>query len=118
MSQPVYIVDIFRDVVAATSAVLLTQLQTIDPTITGVKYEYGHRVDINERLITYQGSGINFCPMVCLFEDYKLRHGEVGYTGITDLTLIIIYYTKAAITRVQREANVFVLYFTRCIKSF
>lgn len=107
MSQPVYIVDIFRDVVAATSVSLLTTLQAVDSTITGIKYEYGHRADMNERIITYGKQGINFMPMVCLFEDYKLHHGTVGYTGITELTMIIIYYSKPDITRAQREANVF-----------
>jgi len=104
---PVYIVDVFRDVVAATSAKLLTQLQAIDPLITKIWYEYGHRNDINERIITYQQGGTNFCPMVCLFEDYALEHGQVGVTGITNLTIVIIYYSKPDITRVQREANVF-----------
>jgi len=107
MSQPVYIVDVFEDIVAAVSASLLTYLQTIDSTITKVLFEYGHRADINERIITYGKQGVNFCPMIILFEDYKLKHGDIGYTGITDLTLIIIYYTKIAITRREREENVF-----------
>ena len=107
MMQPNYIVDVIRDVVTATSASLLTQLQAVDPLITKVWFEYGHRTDINERLITYQKSGINHCPMVCLFEDYKLKHGEKGLTGITNMTIIIIYYTSKSITRVQREENVF-----------
>lgn len=104
---PVYIVDVIRDVVAATSAVLLAQLQTVDPLITKIWFEYGHRNDINERLITYQNGGTNFCPMVCMFEDYRLKHGEKGLTGITNLVIVIIYYTKESTTRVEREANVF-----------
>lgn len=104
---PVYIVDVIRDVVAATSAVLLSQLQTVDPLITKIWFEYGHKNDINERIITYQAGGTNFCPMVCMFEDYRLKHGEKGLTGITNLVIVIIYYSKPNITRVQREANVF-----------
>lgn len=104
---PVYIVDVIRDVVAATSAVLLAQLQTVDPLITKIWFEYGHRNDIRDRIITYGAGGTNFCPMVCLFEDYRLKHGEVGITGITNMAIIIIYYTKPDIIRVQREANVF-----------
>lgn len=107
MSQPVYIVDVFRDVVSATSTALLAQLKTVDPLITKIYFEYGHRTDINERILTYQAGGINFCPMICLFEDYRLQKGQEGLTGITNLLIVIIYYTKAAITRVQREANVF-----------
>ena len=107
MSQPVYIVDVFRDVVAATSVSLLTTLQAVDATITKVWFEYGHRADVNERIITYSKQGVNFCPMVILFEDYKVTRGEVGYTGITNLVIMIIYHTKIAATRVQREADVF-----------
>lgn len=107
MSQPVYIVDVFGDVVAATSVALLSTLQAIDPTIIKIWFEYGHRADINERLITYGRQGVNFMPMVCLFEDYKLSHEQVGLTGITNLTLIIIYFSKPDITREQRETNVF-----------
>lgn len=107
MSQPIYIVDVLRDVVAATSTVLLTTLQAVDPLITGIKFEYGHKNDINERIIAYGNQRINFCPMVCLFEDYKLKHGDKNLTGITNLIMVIIYYSKPDITRVQREENVF-----------
>lgn len=107
MSQPVYIVDIFRDVVAATSVSLLTTLQAVDATITKVWFEYGHINDVDERIITYTNKGINMCPMVILFEDYKLGHKEVGYTGITDLKLLIIHHSKVDYTRVQRDEFVF-----------
>lgn len=105
---PVYLVDVIRDVVAATSTVLLTQLQAVDPLITKIWFEYGHRTDINERILTYGAGGLNFCPMICLFEDYTLWHGDkVGITGHNKPVIVIIYYTSAKITRVEREANVF-----------
>lgn len=107
MSQPVYIVDVLRDVVAATSTALITQLQLADPLITKVWFEYGHRTDINERIIAYSNQQKNFCPMVCLFEDYKIKRGEVGITGITNLIIVIIYYTYSSITRVERDEKVF-----------
>lgn len=107
MSQPVYIVDVFKSVVEKTSTALLTQLQTVDSLIIGIKFEYGHRNDINERIISYGNQRINFCPMVCLFEDYKIKRGQVGTTGITNLIIVIIYYSQPNITREERDVNVF-----------
>lgn len=91
MSQPVFIVDVIRDIVAATSAVLLAQLQTVDPLITAVHFKYGHINDIRERITTEMNQGINFCPFVCLIEDYRLKKGEEGLTGITPGS---IYYAS------------------------
>lgn len=108
MIQPVYIVDIFRDIVAATSAVLLTDLQAVDPLISGVHYDYGHYNDVRERLVAKdQSAKTEKYPLVVLFEDYKISHGQVGLTGIASLKLIILYISKKDITRQQRETNVF-----------
>lgn len=107
MSEPVYIVDIIRDAVARTSTRLLARLQAIDATITRIGFEYGHINDIRERLATADKSGINISPLVALIEDYRLRKGTLGMTGVTDLKLIILHRSKADITRQQREDNVF-----------
>lgn len=107
MSQPVYIVDVIRDVVAQASAALLAQLQIVDPLITGVHFEYGHYNDIRERLITKEKASVLSYPLVALFEDFRIRKGTKGLTGITDMKMIILYTSKNDITRVQREANVF-----------
>jgi hypothetical protein len=103
------IVNIIKDVVAATSAKLLTQLQSVDPLITGVHFEYGHYTDIQERL-TAKGKTAKFdrYPLVCLFEDFKIRHRKEGLTGVTDMKIIILHSSKNTITRQQREDNVFV----------
>lgn len=116
MKTPVYIVDVFREIVAATAAgkqkssgkTLLEDLQAVDSLITNIHYDYGHYTDIRERLIAKnktdkQGK----YPLVCLFEDHKIKHGKEGLTGITDLKLIILYSSKKEITREQREVNVF-----------
>lgn len=107
MSEPVYIVEIMEAIVAATSVVLLAQLQAVDPLITAVHYEYGHINDIRERITTFQKAGTNFCPLVCLIEDFGIDHGTVGITGVADMKIIIIYLSKKDITRRQRQANVF-----------
>lgn len=109
MSAPVFIVDVVRDIVAATSAALLTQLQAVDPLIVKIGFEYGHINDIRERITTKMNATppVNFCPFVALIEDYKLTHGTVGVTGIVDMKMLILYYSKADITRQQREDAVF-----------
>ena len=110
MSDPVYIVDVFRDVVAKVSTALLAQLQAVDSLITGVHYEYGHYTDIQERL-TAKGKTDKQqrFPLICLFEDYRIRHGvpQKGTTGLTDLKLIILHSSKNTVTRQWREDNVF-----------
>ena len=108
MSNPVYIVDVIGDVVAAVSAKLLTQLQTVDPLITGVHYEYGHYTDIKERLIQYgKTAKQDRYPLVCLFEDHRIRHSKEGLTGVMDLKILILHSSKNTVTREWREANVF-----------
>lgn len=110
MSAPVYIVDVIGEIVAATSAVLLLQLQMVDPLITGIHYEYGHINDIRERItekMKTTTNSVDISPMICLIEDFKLTKGKVGVTGITDMKIIILHFSKKDITRVQREVNVF-----------
>ena len=116
MTQPVYIVDVFRDIVAATAAAkqkvsgktLLEDLQAVDPLITGLHYDYGHYTDIRTKLV---GKGktdkTGKYPLICLFEDFKIRHGKEGLTGIAELKLIILFSSKADIDRQTRENNVF-----------
>lgn len=108
MIQPVYIVDIFRDITAATSTVLLAQLQEVDPLITAVNYDYGHYTDIRDKL-TQLGKVTPEAkyPLIVLFEDHRIRHGQVGITGIADLKFMILYSSTKGYTRQQREELVF-----------
>lgn len=108
MTTPVYIVDVFRDLVQLVSSKLLTKLQETDPLITGVNYDYGHYTDIRERLLAKGKTNKQAkYPLVCLFEDHKISHRKEGLTGITYLKLIILFSSKNDITREQREQNVF-----------
>lgn len=107
MSQ-VYVVDIIRDIVTKVSSKLLNQLQVIKPDITGVHYEYGHYLDIQERLTVKDAvAKMDKYPLVCLFEDYRVTHGKVGLTGIANLKMIILYKSSNQVTRQWREDNVF-----------
>lgn len=104
-----YLVDIMENVVSKVSAKLLTQLQTVDPLISGVHFEYGHYTDIRERLTTKSQSAevVNRYPLIALFEDFRIRKGKAGLEGVTNLKMIILYPSKADVTRKQRETNVF-----------
>lgn len=103
-----FIVDILKEVVQATSTKLLSELQLVDPLITGVHFEYGHYTDIQERLTAKGKTSKNDrYPLICLFEDFKIRHNKPGLTGIGEMKLIILHYSKNTITREQRETNVF-----------
>lgn len=103
----IYIVDVIRDVVAACSAALLPTLQAKDPLITGIRYEYGHYTDIQERLQVYKQQQKHVYPLIALFEDFRIQHGKEGTDGIGNLKIIILYISKNDITRQQREDNVF-----------
>lgn len=116
MTAPVYLVDVFRDIVAATAAAiqkqtgnsLLDDLKAVDPLITGIHYDYGHYTDMRTKLTgkgktDKQGK----YPLICLFEDYSVDHGKEGLTGITDLKLIILFSSKKDIDRQTRETSVF-----------
>ncbi len=108
MSQQVKISEVMKDIVAKVSAKKLSYLQTIDPLITGVHFEYGHYTDIRERLIAKDKiADPGKYPLVCMFEDFRVRKGTAGLTGIADLKMIILYYSKKDITRQQREDTVF-----------
>lgn len=110
LSTPVYITEVIGSVVAATSTKLLTTLQAVDPLISGVHYEYGHYTDIRERLTKKgQVAKTDKYPLICLFEDFRIRHGATtsGLTGIADLKIIILYPSSNEVTREWREINVF-----------
>jgi hypothetical protein len=108
MSNPAYIVEIFRDIVAATSAKMLTTLQAVDPLITGIRYEYGHYTDIQERMIQYSKTAKNErYPAIFILEDFVTRRGKIGLTGVTAPMILIVALTKPDITREQRDTLTF-----------
>lgn len=108
MKPPVRIVDIIGDLVAKTSAALLTYLQTVDPLITGVHYQYGHYNDIKERLLAKgKIDPAARYPLVVLFEDFRVQNRTPGIFGIADVKMMVLHLSRKDITRQQREANVF-----------
>lgn len=108
MIESVRVGKLIGTVVAKTSAALLTQLQAVDPLITGVHYQYGHYNDIKERLLQKgKTDKPNRYPLIALFEDFRVTNRVPGIFGIADLRLIILHFSSKGITREQRETNVF-----------
>lgn len=94
--QPVYIVDIFRDIVKKTSDKLLPQLQKYDNLIQGVHYDHGHPMEIIETLKQKDNSDtlvFKKYPAVFLFQDFKETIGEPGIATAARLHLIIVAAT-------------------------
>ena len=111
MTEQINISEVIRDeVVSNVSDELLATLQLIDPLIEGVHFMYGHYNDIRERLTTMNKTetyATRRFPLIALFEDYRVRVGKTGLTGIGNLKIIILYPTKKDYTREQRESITF-----------
>lgn len=111
MKQPVYIVDIFREIVSATSTSLTGRLQAVQPTITGVHYLVGHYTEISTRLqglSKMQTGKFDRYPLIALFQDFVEKRGdEGGYYASASLQLLIVYHTKDTDYTEDRYSKVF-----------
>lgn len=106
--QPVFLIPELKKVVAAVSEKLLPQLQTVDPLISAVHFDYGHYTDIQERLIAKgKTAKADRYPMIWLIEDYETDHSQEGLTGLSKLKIMILHLSKGTVTREWRETNVF-----------
>lgn len=108
MKPEVRLVDIIRKVVVRTSVRKLTYLQTIDPTITGIQYQFGHLKDVRERLRaqTIADPTIRRYPLIWLIEDFDEDSEKPGLTGVSNVRIMILHNTEKTYTRQQREDNV------------
>ena len=71
------VVDVIEEVVEKVSAKMLTDLQALDPNITGVHYLHGHPVEIVETLAQRDQSEtyvFKKYPLICLFQDFPEKH--------------------------------------------
>lgn len=105
MKPEVRLTDIIAKVVARTSTKKLAYLQTIDPTITGIQYQYGHLKDVRERLRAQSlaNPSARRYPLIWLIEDFDIEHGKVGLTGVSNVRIMLLHNTSKAYTRQQRE---------------
>ncbi|MES2593143.1 MAG: hypothetical protein V4608_14770 [Bacteroidota bacterium] len=100
-----YIEDEIGSIVEVVSVKMLTELQAIDPAITGVHYEFGTVLEIIETLTQKTESNewrYKKYPLVCLFVDIKEPIGEVGDYSDLKLNMAIVYGTNADFKAKQR----------------
>lgn len=107
---PIYIQDIFKEVVEAVSTKLTAQLKETDSKITGVHYEFGTGYEIIETLAQRSKvKPLEKYPMVCLILDVlEIKNEEAGiYSRIPELTVFIVYGTKPTYKAAQRDEKSF-----------
>lgn len=103
------IVDIFRDIVADVSTQVLPTLQAVNPQITGVHYEHGHLLEVNNTLTNKEKSNterFNKYPLIVLLQDFPEVSTRQGHSEIT-LRLIIAASTKSDIKASERYERTF-----------
>jgi hypothetical protein len=98
LKEPVYIVDIFRDIVSEVSTALTTQLKEVNKDITGVHYLAGHHTEVKARLAglsTTQSKKFDRYPLIALFQDFvESRANSGGYFSETTLQLMVLHHTN------------------------
>jgi hypothetical protein len=106
--KPIYIVDIFGDIVTKVENVLLSALQAADPTIEGINYLYDAPIPMMNTLVDMTKSGAKKYPLVGLFLPAKERHGsQIGIDDIPLLRIIIGRFSNPTDTTPQRYTNNF-----------
>lgn len=104
---PIYIQDVFAEIVSRVSAEMLPILQAIYPQITGVHYQYGTGYEIIETLnqMTQNDNNLDKYPLVCLFLDVNEEFGtDAGiYSTIPNLRIAICNDTKRDMKAPQRD---------------
>lgn len=117
MSQPLYIVDIIGEVVAATAAVVLDDIKAnealalSDSNIVTINYQKGHKIELIERLLQ-MGKAQDFAaqkyPLVYLVQDFDERRGrDTGIYAEAQLSIIIAHHTQKTHLVDDRYAKVF-----------
>lgn len=101
MSEPIYIVDYFEDIVNQVSTSL---------GVT-VGYQYGHPKEINETLVALSKSpvsGGSAFPMVALFTDIEEKKGEdFNYDSKVSLHILIAEQTRTEYNSAERMEKTF-----------
>lgn len=97
--KPIYIVDIFKDIVSQVSNNLTPGLRMLDNKITSVHYQHGHPLEIIETLAQRDKTNrlkFDKYPLIALFQDFPETISEVdGAPNEVTLHLIIARSTRA-----------------------
>lgn len=104
---PIYIQDVFAEIVEKVSAEMLAYLQGLYPQITGVHFQYGTGLEIIDTLnaMSQNDSNVDKYPLICLFLDVNEEFGtEPGiYSTIPTLRVAICNDTKSDFKAKQRD---------------
>lgn len=116
-TEPVYIVDIIEEVVAATSAAILATIQENETTALELpsliqKVSY-HKSSFKELIVTLAQADpsdvgrFNKYPLIYLMRDFKEARGRLaGVYAEVNLRIIIIHQTESTYKITDREAKV------------
>jgi hypothetical protein len=100
----------FQLVVQNTQTNILPHLQTVDPKITRVHFQFGHVMDIVNRLKELeQPQYLQYTkyPLIAVLEDFPQRDVVEGLSVITP-KILILNFTKPEYTREQRDTENFI----------
>jgi len=89
--NPVVIVDVLGECVTATQNAILADLQTYDPFIEQINYQYGPPLEIYETLAQMSGidQGRKY-PLIAVFQPFIQQKGRLtGIDSIAKLRIII-----------------------------
>lgn len=115
--MPVYVVDIFAEIVASVNLIVLPIMQANETAIFGrttietVNYQKGHKIELIQTLIEMDRSGTyqtKKYPLVYLVQDFTERRGrnEGEYSEI-NLNIIIAHHTEQTRKVDDRYTKVF-----------
>lgn len=103
------IVEIFQSIVEDVSTQLTSTLQLVNPNITGVHYEHGHLLEVDNTLVNKEKSTtqrFNKYPMIVLLQDFTEDQTREGHTELS-LNLVIVSNTKSDIKASERYERTF-----------
>ena len=105
------IVEMFADVVTALNTSLLSEIQAVDESITGIHYMYGHPIEVMTILAEMSNGKtdkFNKFPAVILFQDFNEEFGDQNvHCKASGLNLIIATATQQELVSAQRYTNNF-----------
>lgn len=117
MVNPLYIVDLFRDIVSGMTPDLLPIIQQNEQQAIGktlintIDYQYGHVKELISTLSNYDKSPnlrIIKYPLVYLVQDFPEDRGQrAGFYADVTLQIVIAHQTESTATIADRMKNVF-----------
>lgn len=109
--KAIYVIDIIRDVVEATNAAVIAELQTAKPFIQAINFVPGTEGEITDVLtlmsqqFTQDGKQWPLFALMMSFPENKSP--AVGFDGLEDLNIVIANVTKNEYKTPERYTNNF-----------